>query len=331
MRALSELDRTGYKVVRGFLDEETCNKFAHEFESQPGVDNRNYIARPVGESGINLFYPIFREKGQQALKDSIYGCDMLAWGDYFSIKDGVNAKWHLDHETYFFWQNHLNSYNFYIPIVKPDPQKSNLSVIPIDRLQNEVPSIAGDLIGKGARMLIQIDGRWVVYDEENYRLSDTVEPETIDRMSVTPELAKGDLLIARGDVFHKTQDTNTYRVALSIRAVSSSSLITKNKLLSGGASKLCYLTEARSAYSMILNLFENHEKNELESSLLTDVIRVKDKGIMRIPSEEEFISRIVAERTPLDRKRLRIQAKSLQEFERREHFRRFASIIERIA
>jgi ectoine hydroxylase-related dioxygenase (phytanoyl-CoA dioxygenase family) len=331
MNQLSELDRTGYTVVRGFLDEETCDKFTHEFESQPGVENRNYIARPVGEDGINLFYPIFKEKGQAALKDSLYSCDMLAWGDYFSIKDGVNAKWHLDHETYFFWQNHFNSYNFYIPIVKPDPRKSNLSVIPIDRLQNEIPSVANALVGKGARMLIQIDGRWVVYDEENCRISETVQPEAIDRMSVTPELARGDLLIARGDVFHKTQDTSTYRVALSIRAVSSSSLITKDRLLSGGASKLCYLTEARSAYSMILNLFENYGTNELESKVLTDVIRVKDKGIMRMPSEEEFISRIVAERTPLDRKRLRIQAKSLQTYERREHFRRFASIIERVA
>jgi hypothetical protein len=331
MKTLSELDRTGFTVVRGFLDEETCDKFAHEFESQPGVENRNYIARHVGESNLNLFYPIFREKGQEALKDSIYSCDMLAWGDYFSIKDGVNTPWHSDYETYFFWQNIFNSYNFYIPIVKPDPQKSNLSVIPIDRLQNEIPSIASDLIGKGARMLIQVDGRWVVYDEENCRISETVDLEAIDKMSVTPELARGDLLIARGDVFHKTQDTNTYRVALSIRAVSSSSLITKDKLLSGGASKLCYLTEARSAYSMILNLFENHGKDELESNVLTDVYRLKEKGLMKVPSEEEFISRIVAERSPLDRKRLRIQAKFLQAFERREHFRRFASIIERIA
>lgn len=327
MSELSEFDRNGYAIVRGFLDDETCDKFLAEFEAQPGVENRNYIARPVGQEGLERFYPIFMEKGQEILKDSVYGTDMLAWGDYFSIKDGVDAKWHLDHETYFLWQDHFRSYNFYIPIVKPDPKKSNLSVIPVSRLTEEMPELGHDLLGKGARMMIEVDGEWVVYDEENCRVTTKVEPEIIDKMCLTPELAKGDLLLARGDVFHKTQDTTTRRVALSVRAISSTSLVKKSTLISGGASKLCYLTEGRQAYNMLLDMYEVLGTDEIEARVVSGALRALKSGNKPIPSEEEFIKRVVALRTPLERKKLRLQAESLMSYEKREHFVRFSSII----
>lgn len=330
MSDMCELDRNGFAVVRGFLDEQTCEKFAEDFQSRKGVGNRNYIARPLGEYAMKLFHPFFIGKGQEVLKDSLYPSDSLAWGDYFSIQDGVNTNWHVDHEAYFFWQTHFNCYNFYIPIVKPDARESNLSVVPIQRMQEELPELADDLLGKGARVLTKIGDTWAVYDEENSRISAQVDPGVLDSISITPELSRGDLLLARGDVFHRTQNTKTHRVALSVRSYLSSKIVSKNTLISGGASKLCYLTEARQLYDMILNLFDNRGQ-EFTSSILMEAVKIKDLGVTIEPSEEEFISRVVANRSPLDRKRLRLQARTLIEYEHREHVRKIASIIEKVA
>lgn len=58
--------------------------------------------------------------------------------------------WHQDRENYWMWNDVKNYLNFYIPVVKPIVEKSNLTVVPLDRLHSRAPEIHDRLISRGA-------------------------------------------------------------------------------------------------------------------------------------------------------------------------------------
>ena len=100
-------------------------------------------------------------------------------------------------------------------------------------------------------------------------------PIGIESISVTPDLIPGDLLLIRGDVIHKTQDTLTHRVSVSFRVTNGNALINKNLLITGCERKQRYIKGSPELYNSILGVFEKLGKDEITANELATNLRSK--------------------------------------------------------
>jgi hypothetical protein len=188
--------------------------------------------------------------------------DGRAEASYFSTSTGFAYPWHQDHVSFFIFQQHLDYLNFYIPIIKADLERSNLSVIPFDALTAAAPDEISRLIGAGAcRFLPMTEGTTRVMDDEAGRTFTL--PLNLDTLAVTPTLAPGDLLLLRGDVIHKTQEGATDRVAVSFRRVGTQRILKKARLHQGGPTKLAMIAASRALYGPIQQCFARLRRDEV--------------------------------------------------------------------
>jgi hypothetical protein len=96
-----------------------------------------------------------------------------------------------------------------------------------------------------------------------------------DEIGDTPQLEAGDLLLLRGDVFHKTQDTDTDRIAISFRMVNSKTIVRRSSLVSFGVS---------------LEKLLLHSKNRYRRSRYQDWSRIFDEANKRELYADEYLS-----------------------------------------
>jgi hypothetical protein len=230
----------GYLHVKGFLSgseiQMLCDDWAKRSAAVKGSANGNY---PLVDISQIIVWRLQRKINSVA--DAVYAAtginaDANAGGDsYFATSKGVNFSWHQDHESYFIYQQHLEYLNFYIPVVKPDIKRTNLCLVPLDQLQSRIPEQFGDLVGAGARRYYPEGSVTRVCDDDDG--AEFTLPVNFEELKVTPELEPGDLLLLRGDVIHRTQDTETQRVAVSFRRTSSTAVISRAKFETGCARK----------------------------------------------------------------------------------------------
>src|SRR5205814_6232367 len=143
--------------------------------------------------------------------------------------------------------------NFYIPIIKPVRGKSNLAVVPFDVLGARSPEIAQASRGRGATRFAVKSGRMtVVHDNARGGRHGTL-PFLLDDIAVTPELDAGDLLLLRGDVIHRTQDTDTRRVAASLRMMNARTRISRDEMVRGGMVKTVIMTQLRNEFQVLFD------------------------------------------------------------------------------
>jgi hypothetical protein len=192
--------------------------------------------------------------------------DLVTGAVYFAIRLGTDLGWHQDHDSFYQFGEHYHYLNFYIPFKKPDRKKSNLCVIPLDELARRSPKAYKQRKGKGACVASRFMGRTILRDHDLGGLS--LLSFDFDEIGDTPELGPGDLLLLRGDVFHKTQDTDTDRVAISFRMVNSKTIVKRSSLVSFGISPEKYLLHAknkyrRSRYQAWSQVFEEARDNQL--------------------------------------------------------------------
>src|SRR6185295_1132801 len=84
----------------------------------------------------------------------------------FATGRGISFSWHQDHESFFTIQNHYDYLNFYIPIVKPRKDKSNLSIVPFDVLERASARSFRKLVRGGATRFPRIrDKRMAFFDD----------------------------------------------------------------------------------------------------------------------------------------------------------------------
>jgi hypothetical protein len=199
--------------------------------------------------------------------------DRVYYGQYFAnyqlkiTSEGATPTrgdifpWHQDHESYFAFQDHANYLNLYIPIVKPDPEQSNVSVIPLDSLRNRAAEVYERLLGRGATRLVETNRGWKLRDDEH---GGTISKLHFDIREIeeTPSLQAGDLLVLRGDVLHKTQDANTRRVAASFRMMNGQTTISRKQLARGGVAKTYVMYLGKEFYHAIFQYFD-HVKSDL--------------------------------------------------------------------
>jgi hypothetical protein len=229
----SDLDTKGFVHVPGFLTPEQVESCRKHYASNPR-GGAGLTVPSAAESVASLTEPIGALMKSVGANTGIR-VDSFASASYFATERGVRFEWHQDHGSYYFFQTHANYLNLYIPIIKPSVEKSNLSVVPFDALARQSPDVAKWTMWSGATSVMPHgSGQLLVSDQSG--CARTV-PFRFDDIACTPQLIAGDLLLIRGDLFHKTQDSDTDRVALSIRLAHSSTVIHRSTLAYGGTAK----------------------------------------------------------------------------------------------
>ncbi len=263
------LQTKGFVVVPGFLSPAELETFRADFHGQPVAQNKNYQLTDMSGAATEQMRRRVADVLRIVRETSDLKVDLPTGGQYFATgaKRGIYFPWHQDHESFFETQNHYDYLNFYIPIVKPRPDRSNLSIVPFDVLAAQSPRTFRRIVRGGATRFDRIGRRHIAMHDDGCTVH--VVRGNLDQMAHTPMLQAGDLLLMRGDVIHKTEDTDTERVALSFRAVCSTTLVRRSRLVRGGLLKARMMANNPATYQRILGAFDESGRSELSFAELT--------------------------------------------------------------
>lgn len=251
----AKLATTGYLTIPAFLDAREVAQFAENYTAQQAPEYEGFRVKIPPYEFLLQHIAKFRRVTERVAHTAGIHADLLTGGVYFFTDGRQVFGWHQDRESFYTCQNHRDYLNFYIPIIKPDRRLSNLSVIPLDRLRSHSEDCYARVLGRGAALFETGDGRTVMQDENDRTAAATFD-FSLDDLAETPELAAGDLLLLRGDVIHRTQDADTWRVAVSVRFGDSLHPLSQQMLLRGGTRKLTLMLDQHDRYQRILRYLD---------------------------------------------------------------------------
>jgi hypothetical protein len=254
----NDLMTRGFSVIPAFLDAAAIAGFADDFDGGSQLDNQMYTLGVASPERIDALKPAITRLLETLRRDSEIDVNFIGGGAFFATRNGINFGWHQDHESYFMGQTHRNYLNLYIPVIKPDPARSNLSVIPIDHFRAREPALWSKLEWGGATSAVYREDKTHISDDCRGGLHGSLD-FNIQEMAETPQLAAGDALLLRGDMFHRTQDAETHRVALSIRMLNDTHEVTRAHFNQTCQTKNAFMARNRNIYDRIRNVFETHE------------------------------------------------------------------------
>lgn len=217
---IANLETQGYLVVKNLLNNTDIDRLLADYETQ-----RNLVSDVVQIKDHTLL-----KSSQHGLEGKIIPLiDLISkhtniqldligpTGTYFDT-NLANLGWHQDHEPYYYWQTAYHQVNFWIPLIKPHADQSGLKVVPMHTLKSHCGSLFEQrILGQGAKRFVPDNNVTHVIDDEHGDKFDL--PVNIDAIAQAPAMQPGDVLIARGDVIHATQDVASHRVTLAVRAV----------------------------------------------------------------------------------------------------------------
>lgn len=244
----------GFTVISGFLTQEEVAAFAADFGRQARSEGRAYSLGIASATVVDAIRPRLRGVLDAIATRGTFTPRHIGGGAYFATENGIDFRWHQDHESFFINQTHQNYLNVYIPVIKPQREKSNLSLIPADAFRDRCPDLWKRLQWGGAVSTAWRDGKTWLADDWRGGLHGTLD-FPLDDLAVTPLLAAGDALLMRGDLFHQTQDTETRRVSLSIRAWDERQVVTKAHFETTCAAKNWYMEKNPRPYAAIAEVF----------------------------------------------------------------------------
>jgi Phytanoyl-CoA dioxygenase (PhyH) len=268
-----DLNSKGFLVVREFLNDAEREELNRDYAltSSPPAPNNNYNLKGVSAQVIARFEPKLQAVSSAVQLKSGINANLTTGGVYFAIERGIEFPWHQDHESYFLFHEHHHYLNFYIPIEKPDSKRTNVCVAPFDRLREAVPEHYERLLGNGATNFTQDGSRMEVFEVETGERY--VLPTDLEHLAIAPELSEGDLLLMRGDLIHRTQDTATARVAVSFRRINADTIVRKDRILAGSPEKHAMIWKNVRMYSPILQCFTRQMTNELTVRQLDGLLK----------------------------------------------------------
>ena len=248
---MEKLKIKGYTVVPNFLTLDEIQVFLDDYRHQklsasPALKHDVHISN-ISYNAANTIYKKVREI---AILSGIDADIVIPKGFYTNTSNTV-MSWHQDHGSYYLFQQSYNYLNFYIPIEKPNPAVTGLSVVPMDALKANAPNDFHKIFNSGAKRFVPDGDITRVLDDEHG--SEWTLPINIDSIMDSPTLAVGDLLLMRGDVIHRTQDDLTNRVAISVRSTNSSAIINVEKLTAGCSMKQQLVKDVNKTY---VNVFK---------------------------------------------------------------------------
>ena len=273
---VSPLQTRGFVVIPGFLSADDVTAFTDDFRGQPLVDNKNYGVSAASAEANARLRPRITDVLTQVHAQTDLRPDSPSGAAYFATGRGISFAWHQDHESFYAYQNHYDYLNFYIPIVKPRRDKSNLSVLPFDTLLQNSPRTYARVVRSGATRIVRLGPASVVFKDDTGGAF--IVRRNLDRLAFTPHLAAGDLLLMRGDVIHRTQDTDTDRVAMSFRVCSSDAVINRVRLADGGLHKARMMARNPAGYERTFEAFAKLNRDDVPIRELNGVARTIAAG-----------------------------------------------------
>jgi len=259
---VKDLETRGFVLVRSFLSEAEVRRCREDFERQPvDANNHNYALSGASSDARDVVKPRVEELLAHVSRTTSLRVDLSLGAAYFATGRGISFSWHQDHESFFTIQNHYDYLNFYIPIVKPRKDKSNLSIVPFDVLERASARSFRKLVRGGATRFPRIrDKRMAFFDDSGCV---HLVREDLGRLAHTPELGPGDLLLLRGDMIHSTQDTETERVSLSFRAARSNTAVRRSRLAAGSLYKARMMMNNPATYERMFRAFDDAGRSEV--------------------------------------------------------------------
>jgi len=279
----SDLDSRGWILIPSFLDGGEIETLEKDFAAAPLEVNSNYSVRRISPAGLSGLEPRFEEVLGEVREHSSVRVDLLNDGVYFATfaekatlanpRGGAQQfPWHQDHENYWLWHDTKNYLNFYIPVVKPVLEKSNLTVVPFDRFAARAPQLHAKLLGRGATRVVSSGKKWVIKDDDRGGKVGTLDFDLAE-IEETPLLHPGDLLLMRGDLIHRTQDSSTRRIAASIRYINSQTPVPRWSLSRGGLAKSLMMLNARYLFEPAFECFEKAGAETLPAGQIDHYLR----------------------------------------------------------
>ena len=285
-RDWSDLPRSGFSVVRGFLDAEDIAALTQDFHSTALSDNRNYSLKTVGLKAFARIKPKLDRIAAEVRAGTDISVDLFQGATYFA-NELTSLEWHQEFEPFYLCQDLYNYLNFYLPFVKEDPRRSNVTLVPFDTLLARDPRASALVLRRGAQSFVRRDGQTILSNSTDGRKH--VLDLDLESVATAPPLDAGDLLVVRGDVVHRTQDTETRRIAASFRMARGASVVTRAQLAEGGLHKLRVLLKSRRTFECAFEHFSELGRDESTVAQLSKHLRarlpkyqVSAKGLARM-------------------------------------------------
>jgi ectoine hydroxylase-related dioxygenase (phytanoyl-CoA dioxygenase family) len=256
-----ELESAGYIILRNFISDQERKALLEDFASGMRDGNENYPVKAVRPRALERLKEKVGAVAQQVGLATTISVNTLYRGTYFSTRLGIDFDWHQDHESYYLFQNHYHYLNFYISLQTADPRSPNLSLLPFDQIDSRFPRLAEFGKGRGAsRLLVRREKTAVLDDLEGGLFS---VDGCADEISVCPVLDPGDLLLFRGDTYHKTNNQAVERVAVSFRVLDENRLILRSEFLKTCPFKDGFMKKNMGSFAPLQSYFANEENAEI--------------------------------------------------------------------
>lgn len=279
---LHDLETKGFVVLKNFFNNEDVSLLLDLYRGEKEKLSDTGFANPRYNI-VTLDAPnAITSKIESILKEISATTDLCVDSAQKSVSyydtDYVNWKWHQDLEPYLIFQDSYNAINFWFPLVKPDPDGSGLSLVPMDRLIDADPTVVQEKIlrhgGKG--FWVKDDGTTEVKDHVSDKKY--IIDVNINEIMETPNVVPGDVIAFRYDVLHKTQpDAVPGRISASIRCYNSQGYISRNHLISSGGSEKSDSIEKIKIFSLINKFFDLKKVDIVQLSEISEIINKKTR------------------------------------------------------
>jgi len=186
--------------------------------------------------------------------------DIIHQEGYFFPTEYTNLSWHTDQKSYYAIQDHYNYLNFWMPIIKPVAEKSGMGLVPMDALEKAAPEVYRAVLRRGSAAVK--DG-WLTCEGDGKLERIACPTELVERIAEAPAVVPGDLIVARTDVLHRTQDADTVRVALTLRGLWTQQPLRKRVLLTGSPEKHQRMLAEPTVFRGLLACFWNKGSSEI--------------------------------------------------------------------
>jgi hypothetical protein len=270
MTNLRDLETKGFVIFKKFFPDSLINLLREDYRSRyqqlSSYRNKNYDMLTSDDWNFRAWIePIINDISKTTNLD--INC-IMPGAAYFN-NQLIDFEWHQDHECFYSWQDMYNAINCWIPIIKDDPLQSGIDIVPHDVFFKKCPDFfKNHIVGQGAKKFYLTDSNTTTVRDDYY--GDTWRlPFNLDDLSITPEIAVGDLLIIRQDVIHRTQDRISDRVAISVRCRNTNGILTKSHFLKSCPFKDTMINNNSLWYELFKKNFEQNDQILIKDILKT--------------------------------------------------------------
>lgn len=281
-----QLEEKGYLVLEACLDSKQVEALVNDV-TQKHKHIRTANTSQTKFSLVKEFTPISDSVAEKLRKFVTKSCQKINSETNLTIgtqmknstyvENASNFNWHSDSLMQYMYQQTYNHLNFWIPVIKENREKSGLEVLCMEKIKKKEPNLYRSIKGKGA---VFLRGNGPVLQETVNGLIGHELKTNVSELKTTISSSVGDVVLLRGDVIHKTQDTLTPRTALTFRCYDSNHKVKKDLFINPTLGQSFRMRQSPSLFKRIIAAFSQTGKDSLAQHEI-------DEFIDRLPNETE--------------------------------------------